>query len=192
MTQDILVMKRSMLTLVNILFSLAIVWLLFAGLQGVAGIVSAIVVLVSVILAVIIERKFTLFVRDDKGLPLLFNVLLFVGCTILAIFSAKDRVWFPFFILIALGGLLGIILWLSDGKNRNKTLKRLLAEDLKLMTSFDLGFVAFFILLFIREGFDIDNSYWIILCFVIVDLVHQVQIEVEKTKGKKSDLTNQL
>lgn len=73
MTQDILVMKRCVLTLVNILFSLAIVWLLFAGLQGVAGIVSAIVVLVSVILAVIIKRKFTLFVRDDNGLPLLFN-----------------------------------------------------------------------------------------------------------------------
>ena len=79
MTQDILVMKRCVLTLVNILFSLAIVWLLFAGLQGVAGIVSAIVVLVSVILAVIIKRKFTLFVRDDNGLTLLFNGLLFVG-----------------------------------------------------------------------------------------------------------------
>lgn len=192
MTQDILVMKRCVLTLVNILFSLAIVWLLFAGLQGVAGIVSAIVVLVSVILAVIIKRKFTLFVRDDNGLPLLFNGLLFVGCTILTVFSEKDRVLFPFFILIALGALLGIILWFSDWKNRNKTLKRLLAEDLKLMTSFDLGFVTFFILLFIREDFDIDNSYWIILCFVIVDLVHQVQIEVEKTKEKKSDLTNQL
>lgn len=104
----------------------------------------------------------------------------------------KGQSLVPFFILIALGALLGIILWFSDGKNRNKTLKRLLAEDLKLMTSFDLGFVTFFILLFIREGFDIDNSYWIILCFVIVDLVHQVQIEVEKTKEKKSDLTNQL
>ena len=185
-------MKRCVLTLVNILFSLAIVWLLFAGLQGIVGIVSAIVVLVSVILALIIERKFTLFVKDDDELPLLYNGLLFVGCTILTVFSENDRVLIPFFILIALGALLGIILWFTDEKNRNKTLKRLLSEDLKFTTSFDLGFVTFLVILFIRDGFDLDNSYWIILCFVIVDLVHHVQIEVEKNKEKKSDFTNQL
>ncbi len=178
-------MRQNFLTLVNILFSLAIVWLLFAGLQGITGIVSAIVVLVSVIVAVIIERKFTLFVKDENGLPLLFNGLLFVGCTILTICSEKDRVLIPFFILIALGALLGIILWFSDEKNRNKPLKRLLTEDLKLVTSFDLGFVTFFVILFIREGFELDKSYWIILCFVIVDLVHQVQIEVEKNQREE-------
>lgn len=170
-------MKDTLARVSNIVIALAFVWLLYVGIGGVSGKVAAAMLLVITIIACVLDIKLKIDIRDKFETPLLMNLILFVGGIIgvcLPAAHVSPVVAVPFLVLLALGGLLGIIRWLYGRPCLAGSWKQIVSHEMRFTSDFDIGVLIFLVLAYLEGKIFFTPFYGIVAFIVVGDLIRNL------------------
>lgn len=158
-------MKRLCKSLIMLCYSIAMAWLAWAVIEGTAGIVTGLAILILVIVFMIKDEV----AEKDISSPLLLNLI----CILSNLVCIRYPEVLPLTISVGAAGILGITYWIYTKKYAGKTLLEILDEELRFPPLLDVLGILIIAGNAIKEK-DLGNPVvWIIIALLLADLVRQ-------------------
>jgi len=156
--------------------ALAAACLLYAIFSGTKGVILAAIVLLLALVAILIEIKAG-HPKEIERSPLLVSALLFLGGCFFLIKGthfSTERTLVPFFCLVSLIGIVGLVQFIMDKNNYPKTLKQFFDQEIRLTTVLDVVMLVGIVLGIIYGRLPLNVATIIIAVIFVVDLVRQI------------------
>ena len=162
--------------LMHVIVALAAAYLFYAVFSGTKGVILAAIVLLLALVAILIEVKAG-HPKEIERSPLLVSALLFLGGCFFLIkgthFSTEISL-VPFFCLVSLIGIVGLVQFIMDKNNYPKTLKQFFNQEIRLTIVLDVVMLAGIVLGIIYGRLPLNVATIIIAVIFVVDLVRQI------------------
>ena len=162
--------------LMHVIAALAAAYLFYSVFGGTKGVILAAIVLLLAFVAIFVEIKAG-HPKEIDRFPLLVSALLFLcGCFFLikGTHFSTERTLVPFFCLVSLIGIVGLVQFIIDKNNYPKTLKQFFDQEIRLTTVLDVVMLVGIVLGIIYGRLPLNVATIIIAVIFVVDLVRQI------------------
>ena len=160
----------------HVIVALAAAYLFYAVFGGTKGVILAAIVLLLAFVAIFVEIKAG-HPKEIDRFPLLVSALLFLcGCFFLikGTHFSTQRTLVPFFCLVSLIGIVGLVQFIMDKNNYPKTLKQFFDQEIRLTTVLDVVMLVGIVLGIVFGRLPLNVATIIIAVIFVVDLVRQI------------------
>lgn len=160
----------------HVIAALAAAYLFYSVFGGTKGVILAAIVLLLALVAIFVEIKAG-HPKEIDRFPLLVSALLLLcGCFFLikgTHFSTEISL-VPFFCLVSLIGIVGLVQFIIDKNNYPKTLKQFFDQEIRLTTVLDVVMLVGIVLGIALGRLPLNVATIIIAVIFVVDLVRQI------------------